>query len=185
MRDVLTTFYKMATAKSKEIKTDPNRVDAKEQAKLFDEAMAKFLKRDFATARELFARSATGPNAAQAHSASMHVNMCDRRTSRPEAPKTAEENYTAGVASLNAGALDEAERMLGVALKGNANAGHYQYAMALCLGLKGDLEGCRTHLARSIELEPANRVAARNDPDFQSIARQSPVKELLHGEKAS
>jgi hypothetical protein len=38
---------------------------------------------------------------------------------------------------------------------------------------------------RAIEIEPANRIAARNDSDFQSLARQSPIKELLHVEKAS
>jgi Tfp pilus assembly protein PilF len=89
-----------------------------------------------------------------------------------------------GVASMNAGALDVAEENLARALKANDNADHYHYAMALCKGLRGDLEGCQQHLGRAIEIEPANRITARNDPDFQSLSRQSPIKELLHAEKA-
>ena len=64
----------MATAKTKESKTDPNRIDLKEQTRLFDEAKGKFLKRDFAGARDVFRKAATGPDVALAHSATMHVN---------------------------------------------------------------------------------------------------------------
>jgi tetratricopeptide (TPR) repeat protein len=173
----------MATAKTKDSKADPNRIDLKEQARLFDEAKAKFLKRDFAGAREVFRKATTGPDVALAHAAAMHVNMCDRRLNQPAAPTTPEEHYTAGVAALNGGSLVEAERLLTHALKSNDQAGHYHYALALCLGLKGDLDGCHRHLARAIDLEPDNRITARNDSDFQMLARQSPIKELLHAEK--
>jgi len=174
----------MATVKNS--KDDKTRgMDLKEQARLFGEAMGRFQKRDFAGARELFAKAATGPDAAQAHSATMHVNMCDRRTMKTEAPKTAEEHYMLGIAAMNGGSLDTALSHFAQALKGHENVDHYHYAMALCQGLKGDIEACRQHLSRAIELEAANRIAARNDPDFQSLARQSPIKELLHAEKAS
>jgi tetratricopeptide (TPR) repeat protein len=172
----------MATAKTKD-KADPNRIDGKEQVRLFDEAKGKFLKRDFTGARELFRKATTGPDVALAHSSSMHVNMCDRRLTQPAAPSTPEEHYTAGVAALNGGALAEAERLLTHALKSNDGASHYHYALALCLGMKGDLDGCHRHMSRAIEIDPQNRITARNDLDFQSIARQSPIKELLHADK--
>ena len=176
----------MATArKSQDEYKIANKMDLKEQARLFVEAMSRFQKRDYGAARELFAKAATGPDAAQGHSASMHVNMCDRRTVKADMPKTAEEHYTLGIAGLNTGSLDAAQQHLAQALKGNDGVDHYQYAMALCMGLRGDLEACRQYLTRAIELAPANRIAARNDPDFQSVARQSPIKELLNAEKAS
>jgi tetratricopeptide (TPR) repeat protein len=175
----------MATAKNSNDLKNAGRMDLKEQARLFGEGMSRFQQRDFAGARELFAKAATGPDAAQAHSSSMHVNMCDRRLVKTEAPKSPDEHYMLGVASMNAGSLDAAEENLTKALQGNDASDHYHYAMALCQGLRGDLERCRQHLTRAIEIEPANRIAARNDPDFQSLARQSPVKELLHAEKAS
>jgi len=177
-------FFATPMATVKNSKEDTKRMDAKEQARLFGEAMGRFQKRDFAGARELFAKSATGPDAATAHSSSMHMNMCDRRTNKTEVPKTPEEQYILGVAAINAGSLDVASQHLANALKGHDNVDHYHYAMALCQGLKGDLDACRQHLARAIELAPANRIAARNDSDFQSLARQSPIKELLHVEKA-
>ena len=74
--------------------------------------------------------------------------------------------------------------MLAQALKADENAAGYHYAFALCLGLKGDLDGCQRHLARAIALDPTNRITARNDADFQVLARQSPIKELLQAEKA-
>jgi tetratricopeptide (TPR) repeat protein len=174
----------MATAKNSNESKNAGRIDLKEQARLFADAMTRFQKRDYAGAREVFAKSGTGPDAAQAHSALMHVNMCDRRLMKAEAPKTADEHYMLGVASMNAGALEAAEENLGRALKSNDTADHYHYAMALCKGLKGDLAGCVQHLDRAIQIEPANRITARNDPDFQTLARQSPIKELLHAEKA-
>ena len=177
-------FFVTPMATVKNSKEDSKRMDVKEQVRLFGEAMGRFQKRDFAGARELFAKAATGPDAATAHSSSMHMNMCDRRTVKTEAPKTAEEQYVLGVTAINAGSLDAASQHLANALRGHDNVDHYHYAMALCQGLKGDLDACRQHLARAIELAPANRIAARNDSDFQSLARQSPIKELLHVEKA-
>ena len=175
----------MATVKNSTESKNANRMDLKEQARLFGDAMTRFQKRDFAGARDVFAKAATGPDAAQAHSAGMHVNMCDRRLVKAEAPRTPDEHYMLGVASMNAGSLDAAEESLARALKANDGADHYHYAMALCKGLRGELEGCAQHLTRAIAIEPGNRITARNDPDFQSLTRQSPIKELLHAEKVS
>jgi tetratricopeptide (TPR) repeat protein len=170
------------TKSSKEDKNLP-KMDSKTQARLFDEGMAHFRKEDFAGARDLFAQVVAGPPAAFKHSAQMYLKMCERRTERAASPMTAEEHYTAGVAAINSGSLPQAEEHLRQALNADGGAGHYHYALALCQGLQGKLDACRDHLAKAIEIEPANRVAARNDPDFQPVARQSPIRELLQTER--
>ena len=58
-------------------------------------------------------------------------------------------------------------------------AGHLHYAMALLSGLEGDYAASARFLARAIELEPANRSAARNDADFHDILRRPELRAVL------
>jgi len=60
---------------------------------------------------------------------------------------------------------------------------HIHYAMALAKALSGDLYGAHRHLERAIELEPRNRLAARQDADFAPFAGQPPLDGLLFPEK--
>ena len=39
-------------------------------------------------------------------------------------------------------------------------------------------------LKRAIEIQPRNRIAARQDADFAGIANQSPLDRLLYPEKS-
>jgi tetratricopeptide (TPR) repeat protein len=169
--------------KPPEMKSGSPKPDTREQAERFEKAMALFHKRDFAKARELFAQIAAGPNSEWMHAARMHERMCERRLEGAKPPKSAEDHYTLGVALLNLGALDRAEEHLRKGVQANDRGDHLHYALALCLGLRGDLEGCYRHLSRAIEIAPQNRIAARNDGDFQALAKQSPLRELLNAER--
>jgi Flp pilus assembly protein TadD len=57
------------------------------------------------------------------------------------------------------------------------------YALAGALALTGDLQGAHDSLKRAIEMEPRNRIAARQDADFASLASQPPFDSLLYPEK--
>src|SRR5690242_20836864 len=46
------------------------------------------------------------------------------------------------------------------------SADHVLYALALAKGLAGDIDGAHDHLKRAIDLEPRNRISARQDADF-------------------
>jgi hypothetical protein len=179
----------MAVAKTRDGKKSEQKaavqISAKEQAGIFEKAVAAFHKRDFAKASELFCQVQEGPSPELKHSASMHLKMCERRLLAAKPPSTPEEHYTLAVALLNAGDLDKASEHLNKALAGDGRAAHFHYARALCSGLQGDLGACYTHLSKAIEIEPSNRVAARNDSDFQALARQSPLRELLNPERTS
>jgi tetratricopeptide (TPR) repeat protein len=158
--------------------------DAREQRQTFDRAIALFQVREYAGARDLFEAAAGGPLREVAHSARLHVQMCARRieTSEP-AFGTPEEHYNYAITLINARKLPQAEKHLREALAQVPAADHIHYALALCRGLSGDIHAAHAHLRRAIELHGRNRIAARNDPDFATIARLSPVYELLYPEK--
>jgi len=154
------------------------------QVDLFAQAMKLFHQRQLAEAAPLFAQAATGPARDIAHTARTHLAMCERRLEQNAAkPRTAEDQYAAGVALLNRGELDAAFGHLREALMAEPGADHFHYVYALCAGLRGDLHVCAQHLRHAIELEPRNRGAARSDPDWTPLARQPAIRELLHPER--
>lgn len=156
------------------------------QVDLFAQAMKLFHGRQFAAAAPLFAQVAEGPAPDIAHTARTHLKMCERRLEQDAAvPKTPEDHYALGIAHINRGEYASAAQQLGLALQGLPGAEHFHYAYALCAGLQGDLGLSAQHLQRAIELQPANRVAARNDPDWSALARQSPIREILQPERGN
>jgi tetratricopeptide (TPR) repeat protein len=173
-----------ANFRSTDTKGAPARLDQQGQVDLFGQAMKLFHARQFAEAAPMFERAAAGPAPDIAHTARTHLTMCERRLGQNAVkPKTAEEHYAAGVALLNRGDLGSAFEHLRQALMAEPGADHYHYIYALCAGLQGDLSLCAQHLQQAIELQPANRGAARSDPDWAPLARQSPIRELLHPER--
>ncbi len=161
-------------------------VDARSQAAMFDQAVRLFHKGDFSAAVTLFERAATGPEREMAHTAELHARMCSRRLNRPDVTlRTADDHYDYAVALINERTLEQAERHLLLAIAQTPKADHLFYALALCRGLSGDIQGAHSNLKRAIELQPRNRAAAKNDPDFSEIAQLPPLSELLYPERAS
>ena len=79
--------------------------------------------------------------------------------------------------------IEAAEQHLREALAQAPDNDHLYYVLALCRGWGGDLEGACAHMRRAIELQPRNRIVARNDPDFAEIGQRPPLQELLYPEK--
>lgn len=151
---------------------------------MFERATAAFQKQDFGEARKLFSLAAAGPAVELAHAAQMYMRMCERRLGSGDADvKSPEQLYTLGVSLLNQGDYDGAAAALEAALQKQPDADHFHYALALCKGQHGDLAAAAGHLRRAIELQPSNRIAARNDADFHAIAQHAPIRELLSGER--
>jgi tetratricopeptide (TPR) repeat protein len=171
--------------KRAETRPSPAEPPAADQTQVFEKAMALFQRREFAKARDLFQRATTGPLAEVSHAANMHIRMCDRRIGGAAPPlRTPDDHYNYGITLINQHRLDEAEAQLRKAVAGNERAGHYHYALALCCGLRGNLPDAVVHLRRAIEIEPANRIAAVNDADFQSMAGHAALRELLVPERS-
>jgi tetratricopeptide (TPR) repeat protein len=154
------------------------------QLKSFEQAVRLFHGRKFSDARDLFVKATTGPNREMAHNAELHVRMCDRRLEKAVVDlKTAEERYNYGIAMINARNLGEAQQHLDAALKQEPQADHILYALALCKCLVGDMEGAYENLKRAIDLDPRNRISARQDADFAAFANHPQMQQLLYPDR--
>lgn len=154
------------------------------QLATLEKAMKAFHKRDFESALPIFEEAAKGPEVSVSHTAALHARMCRQRLdSGKPALKTSDDNYAYGLTFINRREFAEAEPFLKKALSLAPKADHVLYALALSRGHQGDLAEAASLLARAIEISPNNRSAARNDPDFQELLRQSPLREIVHPEK--
>jgi tetratricopeptide (TPR) repeat protein len=157
---------------------------AQAQLKAFEQAVRLFHAAKFADAREQFTKAVSGPNREMGHNAELHIRMCDRRLAKPVVDlKTAEEHYNYGVAMVNARNLTDARQHLETALKLQPDADHVHYALALCKGLSGDIDGAYENLKRAIDLEPRNRISARQDVDFGGFSSHPQMQQLLFPDK--
>jgi tetratricopeptide (TPR) repeat protein len=150
----------------------------------FEAAMKLFHARKMREARELFVRASQGPERDVAQRAQIHMAMCDRRLEQPPMTlSSGEDYYNYGVALINTHKAAEARVQLEKALEISPGAEHIHYALALAQALSGDPINAYANLKRAIELEPRNRLIARQDTDFAPLANQPPFDSLLFPER--
>ncbi|MGI8990327.1 MAG: TPR end-of-group domain-containing protein [Bryobacteraceae bacterium] len=153
------------------------------QLKDFEEAIRVFRAQNFKEARDLFLAAAEGPQKDIAYNARLHVSMCDRRLEKPAIElHTLDDHYNYAIERINARDLEAARRHLEIAIGFDNNADHVYYAIALCCGLDGDSTGAYENLKHAIDLQPGNRVAARQDADFAAVAHLPQIQQLLYPE---
>ena len=146
--------------------------------------MKLFHQRQMREARELFVNAAGGPERDVAQRSRVHISMCDRRLEQSSVSLlSAEDHYNYGVALINTRNVAEARGHLEKAVEMNPQADHMHYALALALALGGDAHRAYESLKHAIELEPRNRLIARQDQDFAPLAHQPPFDALLYPEK--
>jgi tetratricopeptide (TPR) repeat protein len=162
----------------------PQPTDGQRQRDSFEAAIKLFHARNMKQARDLFEQAAHGPERDVAQRARVHMAMCDRRLEHDGVSlRSAEEYYTYGIALMNSRKIAEARTHLEQALRLAPEADHIHYAVAAAQALNGDLTGAHEHLKRAIEIEPRNRLHARQDADFAQWAHQPPFDALLYPEK--
>ena len=162
----------------------PPPVDSQRQLAAFEAAMRLFHARQLKEARDLFTQTLTGPERDVAQRARLHIAMCDRRLEQvPVALGTAEDYYNYGIALFNSRNAVAAVEHLEIALRLAPGSDHVHYALGLAQALAGDLNGAYGNLKRAIELEPRNRIVARQDADINHLAGQPPFDGLLYPEK--
>ncbi|MGA2113196.1 MAG: tetratricopeptide repeat protein [Bryobacteraceae bacterium] len=156
------------------------------QLAAFEAASKRFHARSFGEAKVLFEQAARGPERDVAHRAQLHAEMCARRLERQgPALVSAEDFYNYGVALFNTGKIAEARESLNKALAMAPNADHIHYALGLAQALSGDLDRAYENLKRAIEIEPRNRLIARQDADLAPLAGQPRFESLLYPERKS
>ena len=156
-----------------------------DQLEIFEAAIKLFHARKFREARERFLASMRGSDRGIAHKSELHVRMCDRRLEEQAVVlRTADEHYDYAITLINERKLSVARQHLIKGLEQQPEADHIYYALALCEGLAGDLQAASENLKKAIEIQPKNRIAARQDADFATFANQPPLDRLLYPEKA-
>jgi len=159
-------------------------LNSAKQLNSFESAMRFFHARKLQEAREQFEIAAGGPERDVAQRAKLHIAMCDRRLLQPTVKlQSVEDYYNYGVALINARNILEARRHHEQAMQMAPGADHIHFALALAQALSGDTANAYENLKRAIELEPRNRIMARQDPDFAPLANQPPFDVLLYPEK--
>jgi len=155
------------------------------QLKVYEHALQLFSQRKWAEARDRFLDALKGPAHHIADKARSYVQVCERRTAEVEVKTfTAEDHFNYGVERLNARDFAQAKHHFGCALLLEPKADHILYTMALCCGLAGDGDGACENLKRAIDVEPRNRILARQDPEFLGLVSQLPdLRALLDSER--
>src|SRR5579863_8015973 len=150
------------------------------QLKIYEQAVQLFSQRKLAEARDRFLEVAKGPAPHISDKARSYVQVCERRTGGTQVKlSTAEDHFNYGVERLNARDIELAKHHLGHALTMQPDADHVLYTLALCFGLAGDGNGVCENLKLAIDLEPRNRILARQDPEFSALASQFPALRAL------
>jgi hypothetical protein len=154
------------------------------QLRIYEQAVQLFSQRKLAEARDRFLEVAKGPAPHISDKARSYVQVCERRTTGIQVKlSTAEDHFNYGVERLNARDVELAKHHLGRALAMQPDADHVLYTLALCCGFAGDGSGACENLKRAIDLEPRNRILARQDPEFTALAAQFPgLRALLTAE---
>ncbi|HXK01387.1 MAG TPA: tetratricopeptide repeat protein [Verrucomicrobiae bacterium] len=158
--------------------------DAARQMAAFEQAMKLFHARKLKEARDLFHQAAAGPERDVAQRAKLHIAMCDRRLQQATVSLgSAEDYYNYGIALINSRNLSEARAHLEKGVQISPGSDHIHYALAVAQALSGDLNAAHDSLRRAIEIDPRNRIAARQDTDFAPFVNQSPFSGLLFPER--
>ena len=146
----------------------------------FEAAVLLFRKENFSRAKEIFEKlSVSGPPEVGSR-ASSYLTVCEQKLAAiSPIGRSARDYYDMGIAQLNARELDNALENLTRADKATPNREHIHYALAAVCALKGNAETALGHLAKAIELRPANRSMAAQDQDFQQLSSDSRFQRLI------
>ena len=137
----------------------------------FDKAMAAFEKLFASAPAELKERC------------KMYISTCQRQMNKHNLTfLTPEEHYDYAVSQLNTGYYEEAREQFSAILTAYPSADYALYGLAILDAITGRTQDCLNSLAQAIELNPRNRLQARADNDFQSMADDPRFTELLYPE---
>jgi len=165
------------------LNSEIQRVDLQYQTavKNFEMAVRAFQRQNFSKAAEIFEQLVDSEVRDVAERARVYLRLCQQRTGRPAAaPRTAEEYYAQGVASLNGRNLELAIEQLGKADKLKPKQDYIRYALAAARALQGNPDAALEHLEAAIALRPENRIHVRRDEDFQGLVSDPRFRRLLY-----
>lgn len=115
--------------------------------------------------------------------ARLFLSACSSKLAAPATgPKSPTDQYDYAVALMNQGDFDGARAQLDRLARSSPEVDFAHYGLAVLSCLAHRPEDALRHLERAIALNPQNRIHARNDADFQSMADDPRFTELLYPE---
>ncbi len=93
-----------------------------------------------------------------------------------------EERYDYAISLLNHGHYEDAREHFQAILLEEESADYAFYGLALLASMTGDSDRCIEHLTEAIRLNVQNRLQARLDSDFETVAEDPRFTELLYPE---
>ena len=113
----------------------------------------------------------------------MYISTCQRQMDKHNLTfLTPEEHYDYAISQLNTGYYEEAREQFSAILAAYPEADYALYGLAILDAITGLTQDCLKSLAQAIELNPRNRLQARADNDFHSMADDPRFTELLYPE---
>jgi len=148
------------------------------QQNIYAEGVNLLNERKYSQAATRFTKAMEGPDVALKHSATVYLRICQQRMQSEPEPKTVEDRYNAAVAFINDRRLEDADRLLRLALKQEPKAAHLHFALGVAATLSGDIPGAISSIERAIELDPQSRLLALRDSDLAAL-RSNPAAASL------
>lgn len=112
--------------------------------------------------------------------ARLYLRICERETRPPPTPpQTFDEHLYAATVALNAGDTESALSHLEAAASLRPDHDHLHYMLAVTHALRQHFDLCVKHLRRAIELNPENRLLARQEPDFEPLRGDPEFRRLI------
>jgi predicted Zn-dependent protease len=116
--------------------------------------------------------------------ARLYLAVCDRELTPEVADvQTAEDRLYAATIALNSGSVDEALQHLKTVVRDEPENPRVQYMFAIAYALANEADLAVAYLERSIELEPDNRILARQEPDFDHLHEDARFEVLTASEE--
>jgi tetratricopeptide (TPR) repeat protein len=154
----------------------------RQAVELFEKAVKAFGKKDFARARGHLDQlvEGHGDQSDFLERARSYLAMCDRAEGgRPPRPRTFEEQLNYGVVLHNRGEYAQAVKYLQQAVDKHPRNEHALYCLAAAQARAGETEAAVKALRSAIQLNPASRTQARQDPDFEALRHQEGFAALV------
>ena len=97
--------------------------------------------------------------------------------------QTAEDRLYAATIALNSESIDEALQHLKTVERDEPENPRALYMLAVAYALANNADQAVAYLERSIELEPDNRILARQEPDFERLYEDARFEDLTASEE--
>jgi tetratricopeptide (TPR) repeat protein len=150
---------------------------------LYESALKLMQSGKFEKAHEAFTKMLAAAPVDLADRIRMYISACVAQIHKGTTNfQSHEERYDYAISLLNHGHYEDAREHLQAILLEDTSADYAFYGLALLAGMTGDTDSCLDHLTNAIRLNAQNRLHARLDSDFESVADDPRFTELLYPE---